>query len=197
MGAADARSRNCSTTSSRAAAQLCRAAAWHLMGAWFLRRECDVTGRGPRCTTGTRSVRWGGMTGGGRLRLVHFATPYTLHMISASKLSAVLLLCASAVLGAQRGTLMIVGGGPQPPALVQQFVDLAGGKGKAKIIVFAEASADGEKSGEEKANDLRKLGAQARNVWIVREQADADSIVHLLDGATGVWFGGGDQSRLI
>jgi cyanophycinase len=118
-------------------------------------------------------------------------------MNSASRLSVVLLLCASAVLGAQRGTLMIVGGGPQPPALVQQFVDLAGGAGKSKIIVFAEASADGEKSGEEKADDLRKLGAQARNVWIVREQADADSIVRLLDGATGVWFGGGDQNRLI
>jgi cyanophycinase len=96
----------------------------------------------------------------------------------------------------QRGTLQIVGGGPQPPALVQHFVDLAGGRGRARIVVFAMASALGERSGEEKAVDLRRLGADARNVWITREQANADSVVRLLDGATGVWFGGGDQNRL-
>jgi cyanophycinase len=97
---------------------------------------------------------------------------------------------------APRGTLFIVGGGPQPPALVQEFVRLAGGAGHAKIIVFAMASEDGEASGEEKAEDLRKLGADARNVWLTHEEANTDSVAHLLDGATGIWFGGGDQSRL-
>ena len=92
-----------------------------------------------------------------------------------------------------KGTLLIVGGGPQPPALVQQFVDLAGGRGAARIVVFAEASEDGAKSGEEKADDLRKLGAQAENIWINRAQANTDSVAHLLDRATGVWFVGGDQ----
>jgi cyanophycinase len=112
--------------------------------------------------------------------------------------ASLLVLLPLAALSAQRrGTLMIVGGGPQPAALVQQFVDLAGGRGKAKIVVFAEASEGGLKSGEEKADDLRKLGAEARNIWIGREQANADSIVRLLDGVTGVWFGGGDQNRLI
>lgn len=95
-----------------------------------------------------------------------------------------------------RGTLQIVGGGPQPPALVQHFVQLAGGADRAKILVFAQASASGERSGERKAADFRELGAQARNVWITREQADADSIVALLRDATGIWFGGGDQNRL-
>lgn len=112
-------------------------------------------------------------------------------------LLAFLSLSGGAALGAQaRGTLYIVGGGPQPPALVQEFVDLAGGTGNARILVFAMASASGATSGEEKAADLRALGATARNVWITREQADADSIVRLLDDATGVWFGGGDQGRL-
>jgi cyanophycinase len=95
-----------------------------------------------------------------------------------------------------KGTLLIVGGGPQPPALVQQFVDLAGGSGKARIVVFAEASADGAKGGEEKADDLRKLGAQAENIWVTRDQANTDSVAHLLDRATGVWFVGGDQGVL-
>lgn len=97
---------------------------------------------------------------------------------------------------ASRGTLYIVGGGPQPPALVQEFVDLAGGRGKARIVVFAMASDDGLEGGEEKAEQLRGLGAQARNVWITRAQAMTDSVARLLDGATGVWFGGGDQVQL-
>jgi cyanophycinase len=94
-----------------------------------------------------------------------------------------------------RGTLFIVGGGPQPPALVREFVDLAGGS-RARIVVFAMASEEGEKSGEEKAKDLRQLGAQAINVWVTNAQANTDSVARLLDGATGVWFGGGDQVRL-
>jgi len=47
-----------------------------------------------------------------------------------------------------------------------------------------------------KAADLRALGAEARNVWTDRQHADADSIARLLDGVTGVWFGGVDQWRL-
>ena len=98
--------------------------------------------------------------------------------------------------GVARGTLFIVGGGPQPPALVEEFVRLAGGAGRAKIIVFAMASEDGKASGDEKADDLRKLGADARNVWVSHDEANTDSVAHLLDGATGIWFGGGDQVLL-
>jgi cyanophycinase len=98
--------------------------------------------------------------------------------------------------GPTRGTLQIVGGGPQPPALVQHFVDLAGGRARARIVVFAQASAGGDRSGAEKAADFRELGAEARNVWITRAQANDDSVVALLDGVTGIWFGGGDQNRL-
>ncbi|MBC7790793.1 MAG: cyanophycinase [Anaerolineae bacterium] len=95
-----------------------------------------------------------------------------------------------------RGTLYIVGGGPQPPALVKEFVDLAGGAGRARIVIFAMASQEGLTGGEEKAQDLRALGAHATNIYVTRAQANTDSIARLLDGATGVWFGGGDQARL-
>ncbi|WP_396207836.1 cyanophycinase [Gemmatimonas sp.] len=93
------------------------------------------------------------------------------------------------------GTLFIVGGGTQPIPLVQEFVRRAGGD-TARIVVFAMASAVGEKSGEESAARFRTMGAQARNVWVTREQANTDSVARLLDGATAVWFGGGDQNRL-
>jgi cyanophycinase len=95
-----------------------------------------------------------------------------------------------------RGTLFVVGGGPQPAALVREFVRLAGGPERARIIVFAMASSDGAVSGEEKARDLRALGATALNVFVNHDQANTDSVAHLLDGATGIWFGGGDQVLL-
>ncbi|MEO7362395.1 MAG: cyanophycinase [Gemmatimonadaceae bacterium] len=94
------------------------------------------------------------------------------------------------------GPLFIVGGGTQPKALVQEFVKLAGTARAAQIVVFGMASVDGLKSGEAKAEDFRKLGARAQNIWVTRAQADLDSVVHLLDSATGVWFGGGDQNKL-
>ena len=97
---------------------------------------------------------------------------------------------------ARRGTLFIVGGGPQSPAMVKEFVDLAGGAGRARIVIFAMASLGGLTGGEEKARDLRALGAHATNVYVTRAQANTDSVARRLDGITGVWFGGGDQARL-
>jgi len=108
----------------------------------------------------------------------------------------VLLFACAPLALAQRGPLYIVGGGPQTSAMVREFVDLAGGAGRANIVVLAMASASGARSGEAKADDLRELGATARNVWVTREQADLDSVARLLAGATGIWFGGGDQNRL-
>ncbi len=119
--------------------------------------------------------------------------------VAVTVLVALALLVTAPVAWAQtvtRGTLFVVGGGPQPPALVEEFVRLAGGRGKAKIAVFAMASGEGLTGGEEKAADLRALGATATNIWITREQAATDSVARLLDGVTGVWFGGGDQVRL-
>ncbi|WP_420127027.1 cyanophycinase [Longimicrobium sp.] len=95
-----------------------------------------------------------------------------------------------------RGHLLIVGGGGQPPELVARFVELAGGEGKARIAVLPMASAEPEASGTEQAEELRGLGADAFVLHLTREQAMTDSAARLLDGATGIWFTGGDQSRV-
>lgn len=121
---------------------------------------------------------------------------------SGSSIVAFLAMLAVHAPGAQasaseRGTLFIVGGGTQPPALVQQFVDLAGGAGRAKVVIFAMASVDGKKSGESKARDLRALGAEARNVWVSHAQADTDAVAQVVNEANAVWLGGGDQARLM
>ena len=131
-----------------------------------------------------------------RARQGSLATALFVAMTAASACAHTSGIASSAEPAPARGTLFIVGGGPQPRELVKQFVDLAGGAGRANIVVFAMASESGAASGEEKAVELRALGAQAHNVWVTREQANTDSVAHLLDGATGVWFGGGDQVRL-
>lgn len=103
---------------------------------------------------------------------------------------------AGAAPAATRGTLLIVGGGSQPPALVSRFVELAGGPGKARIAVMPMASAEAATGGEEKAEQLRALGAQVIVLNLSHDQAQTDSVARLLDGITGVWFNGGDQARL-
>ena len=127
-----------------------------------------------------------------RHSLVAHSAAWSRTLLVALALTVAIPLAASA----QRGSLYIVGGGPQTPAMVEEFVQLAGGPGKAKIVVMAMASASGERSGETKAGDLRTLGATAFNLWVNRTQADLDSVARLLDGATGIWFGGGNQTRL-
>ncbi|HEX2094455.1 MAG TPA: cyanophycinase [Longimicrobiaceae bacterium] len=103
---------------------------------------------------------------------------------------------ASVPAPAPRGHLLVVGGGTQPPELVAHFVELAGGAGRARIAVVPMASGDAEEAGREKAEQLRGLGADAFSLNLTRAQAQGDSAVRLLDGATGIWFSGGDQSRL-
>ena len=94
-----------------------------------------------------------------------------------------------------RGTLLIVGGGPIPDAVLDRFVTLAGGKGRARIVIFPMASESAD-AGVELAEDFRKLGAGAERVVLTHEQAEVPDAARRLDGVTGIWFGGGDQSRL-
>ena len=91
---------------------------------------------------------------------------------------------------------MIVGGGPRPASMREQFVQLAGGPGRARIVVLPMASADAEDAGESEVRALVRLGVEARSIVLTREQAMDPASARLLDGVTGVWFPGGVQSRL-
>jgi len=120
----------------------------------------------------------------------------------------VLLACVSALMGTLAcstaspspartigGHLLIVGGGPIPPEISRRFVELAGGPGKARIVVFPMASSDSD-AGIEMTADLEKLGARAERIVLDHAHADTDEAVKRLDGVTGIWFGGGDQVLL-
>ena len=58
------------------------------------------------------------------------------------------------------------------------------------------ASADAQASGDEKAVQLRDFGADAFVLVLTRAQAESASSARRLDGVSGIWFTGGDQTRL-
>ena len=95
-----------------------------------------------------------------------------------------------------RGHLMIVGGGPRPAAMREEFVRLAGGPASARIVVLPMASANAERAGESEVNALRRLGVEARSLILTREQAMNPATARQFDGVTGIWFPGGVQTRL-
>ena|ERR1044071_7636854 len=117
-------------------------------------------------------------------------------------LVAILILCSHSVLPISaleriRGHLVIIGGGEVPQSVLKEFVHLAGGTDNARIMVIPNASAEPDVSGKTQAETFRAIGAQDVRVLLVRrEEADRQEILSALDRATGIYFTGGDQSRL-
>jgi len=119
-----------------------------------------------------------------------------------SLLAAVALLLpvglAAQTTGPARGSLVIVGGGLQDEAIVERFLDLAGGK-DAPIVVIPTAG--GGADYDQYWSGLRQFkeaGATHLTVVHTNDRAEADSEVFVkpIREARGVWFGGGRQWRL-
>lgn len=95
-----------------------------------------------------------------------------------------------------KGSLVIVGGGSRSDAVMNRFITLAGGKGKAVIAVVPMAAEAAAETGREMVAELDTLGARGYVVLANRAQAQTDSVARGLDSATGIWFSGGDQATL-
>ncbi len=95
-----------------------------------------------------------------------------------------------------RGHLVIIGGGDKTIEMMQTIVDLAGGP-SAKIIVIPNASSDPLESATYNVDEFKNLGCtNVDYILFDREDADKDSLVEKLNGATGIFFSGGDQAFL-
>jgi cyanophycinase len=77
-----------------------------------------------------------------------------------------------------------------------RFVALAGGPGRARVVVLPMAAPDPEARGLEQVDELAGLGVSARSLNLTRAEAEDPGTALLLDEATGIWLCGGDQSRL-
>ena len=100
--------------------------------------------------------------------------------------------------GPARGSLVVVGGGMQDPAIVQRFIDLAGGP-QALIVVIPTAG--GGEHYDQFYRGLKVFHDQgATNLKVLhtkdRAVADSEAFVQPIREAGGVWFPGGRQWRL-
>ena len=101
--------------------------------------------------------------------------------------------------GPDKGTLVIVGGAMQDPAIVKRFIDLAGGPDAPIVIIPTAGEADDE-YGEywSGLKQWRENGAKNLTVMHTRDRkvADSEAFVKPIRAARGVFFGGGRQWRL-
>ena len=103
---------------------------------------------------------------------------------------------ASASGAEPHGSLVIVGGGPRGEAITAKFIALAGGVGRARILVLPMASSLAE-TGPESVEEFRRHGVAAWTLNLTRAQAMDPATARALDSATGIWFPGGDQVRIM
>jgi cyanophycinase len=95
-----------------------------------------------------------------------------------------------------RGHLVAIGGGPRPASVMALVACLAGGP-QGKVLVFPQASERAE-TGPELEAELKALGVgHVLVVSVDRAGADSDAALQLTEGATGLFFSGGDQTRLM
>ena len=108
-------------------------------------------------------------------------------------------LAAATEHGPEKGSLVIVGGAMQDPAIVKRFIDLAGGPDAPIVIIPTAGEADDE-YGEywSGLKQWRENGANKLTVLHTRDRkvADSDAFVKPIRAARGVFFGGGRQWRL-
>ncbi|KAI1174780.1 hypothetical protein F4777DRAFT_371818 [Nemania sp. FL0916] len=104
---------------------------------------------------------------------------------------------ADPVVGPVKGSLVVVGGGTLSDSIYQEVITRAGG---GPIVVIP--TADGAPTYDQNAagaSSFRRLGATDVTVLHTYDPkvADTDAFVEPLLNATGVWFGGGRQWRLV
>lgn len=109
-----------------------------------------------------------------------------------------LSLGTSPLAAAGNGHLVLVGGGDKPLAAMQKFVELAGGPA-APIVVIPTASTEADTPQYYRDYFAKELGATNAVVLEIWRKADARraDYVELAKNARGIFFGGGDQIRIL
>lgn len=100
--------------------------------------------------------------------------------------------------GPEKGSLVIVGGAMKDSNIVLKFIELAGGKNAAFVVIPTASGADSINH-QRYTRFLTRLGV--KNIQIVHtydpEVANTEEFVAPIKNANAVWFGGGRQWRLV
>lgn len=120
-------------------------------------------------------------------------------------INLIILLCLAGIAlaqttGPKNGHLIIAGGALRDTAVFNKFIELAGGEGKAHVVIIPTAG--GYEVTEARRNGLIKqwqeLGAAKVSVLHTTdpEVSDTEAFAQVIDEAGGVYFPGGRQWRL-
>lgn len=101
----------------------------------------------------------------------------------------------------QKGALIIVGGAEDREGkclILREFVRLAGGT-DAKIAVLTAATSAPREVGDMYTDIFKRLGVEHIEVVDTRAREDAEDreMIQAIQGATGIFFSGGDQAKIV
>lgn len=111
---------------------------------------------------------------------------------------ATLILALSPLTGLAQQRLMVVGGGSRPPEATRRFVEWSGGqRSKILVITWATAEEDASFEGTKKVFLLAGPGSVEHAPTRPLDTRKREKFLAQLGAATGVYFGGGDQNRIM
>lgn len=117
-------------------------------------------------------------------------------LIFLSLILLTVMSCKTTPPGSPSGNLFIIGGGDRPQYMMDKIVALAGGE-NASILIIPNASYDAEEAGQSMQAEFEKLGVRQVDYLALKAgKVDTKANLKKLKGVTGVYFTGGDQSRL-
>lgn len=104
--------------------------------------------------------------------------------------------------GPEKGSLIIAGGNTSDPIIFQKFMDLAGGPESPIVVIVTAAEDDSFINPDFIPNtkkEFEELGFKFVTILHTRnpEEANTDSFIEPIKKATGIWFTGGRQWRLV
>jgi cyanophycinase len=104
-------------------------------------------------------------------------------------------------MGESKGQLVIIGGAEDREGdcrVLREFVRRAGGT-QARVVVMTAATELPREVGEDYIRVFERLGVEDVRIvdTVTREDADSSSALEAIEKATGVFFTGGDQARII
>ncbi|MDI1242381.1 MAG: cyanophycinase [bacterium] len=112
------------------------------------------------------------------------------------RILVVLLLLAVPAIAQQR--LLVIGGGERPPHAMKKFVEWSGGaKSRILVITWASGVPDESYASLEKALQTSNAGLVEHAPIRPLDAEKRAKLVEQLNSATGVFFSGGDQNRIM
>jgi cyanophycinase len=95
-----------------------------------------------------------------------------------------------------KGYLFVIGSG-RPEGIVRNFIEHAEKSNSGKIIVFPISSSEPHESGQWYVEQFKKLGARDVEYHVLtKEESLKEDSTKILENVGGIYFSGGDQTRL-